>query len=83
MRLLIGFCCLATLSAQVLSNATLTGKYFVRHIEFTTGSNNTITGARSVIGLITFDDAGHYSLTGQQTILTSPATAYSISGIIE
>src|ERR1035438_4572612 len=81
MRLLIGFCCLGTLSAQVLSNATLAGKYFVRHIEFTTGSTNNITDARSIIGLINFDGAGHYSLTGQQTILTSPATAYSISGI--
>ena len=30
--------------------------------------------------MITFDGAGHYSLTGQQTILTGPAAAYTASG---
>ncbi len=77
MRLLLGFCCLSALSAQLLSNATLSGKYFVRHIEFTTNSANGITDARSIIGIITFDGAGHYSLTGQQTILTNPRRSHT------
>jgi uncharacterized protein (TIGR03437 family) len=77
-------CCLAFLclsaSAQVLSNGSLTGKYFVRHVQFTTDSTNKVTDARSIIGVITFDGAGHYSLTSQQTILTGPAAAYTASG---
>ncbi len=80
MRFILGFCFITSLSAQILSTATLSGKYFVRHIEFTTGGTNNITDARSIIGTITFDGAGHYSLNGQQTVLTNPAVSYSVSG---
>ena len=43
--------CLSTLAStgfgQVLSNSSLTGKYFVRHVQFTTDANNNATDART------------------------------------
>jgi hypothetical protein len=66
--------------AQVLSNASLSGKYFVRHLEFTTGSANNVTDVRSIIGVITFDGAGHYSLNSRQTVGIAPAATWSTSG---
>ena len=53
--------CAAIAPAQVLSDSSLTGKYFARHIEFATDTNNIVTDARSIIGAITFDGAGNYS----------------------
>jgi hypothetical protein len=41
--------------AQVLSNSSLTAKYFARHVEFATDANNNVTDARSIIGAMTFD----------------------------
>ena len=78
-------CCLiglasAALSAQVFTNASFSGKYFVRHVQFSTGATNSVTDARSIIGVMTFDGSGHYSFTGQQTIGTTAATSYSVSG---
>ena len=70
----------AVLSAQVFTNASFSGKYFVRHVQFSTGSTNSVTDARSIIGVMTFDGSGHYSLTSQQTIGTAAATSYSVSG---
>lgn len=67
-------------SAQLLTNNSLNGKYYVRHVQFTTGSANNTTDARSIIGVITFDGAGHYSLNGQQTILTGAAASFTASG---
>jgi uncharacterized protein (TIGR03437 family) len=67
-------------SAQVFSSATISGKYFARHIEFTTSSTNTVTDARSVIGVMTFNGSGNYSFTGQQVIGTGTAASYSSSG---
>jgi uncharacterized protein (TIGR03437 family) len=68
------------LSAQVFTNASFSGKYFVRHVQFSTSSTNSVTDARSVIGVMTFDGSGHYSLTSQQTIGTAAATSYNASG---
>jgi uncharacterized protein (TIGR03437 family) len=70
----------AALSAQVFTNASFSGKYFVRHVQFSTGSTNSVTDARSVIGLMTFDGSGHYSLTSQQTIGTASSASYNVSG---
>lgn len=84
MRALIP-CCLAILSAaasaQTLTNSSLTGKYFVRHVEFTTDGSNNVTDARSIIGAITFTSAtGAYSFTGQQVIGSGAAASYSVTG---
>ena len=60
----------------------MTGKYFVRHVEFTTDVNNNVTDARSIIGAITFTPAGTtYAFVGQQVIGASgSAAAYSVNG---
>ncbi len=75
---------LSTLAAtgfgQVLSNSSLTGKYFVRHVEFTTDANNNATDARSIFGTIIFDGAGNYAIAGQQVIGTAPPSAFSVNG---
>ena len=70
----------ATLNAQTLSTGTLTGKYFVRHVEFTTDSANTITDARSITGAMTFNGSGEYSFAGQQVIGTGAAASFTSSG---
>ena len=56
--------------AQTLTNASLTGKYFVRHVEFTTDSANAVTDSRSIEGAITFSGSGSYGFVGQQVIGT-------------
>ncbi len=85
MRALLCFGCLvllsaATLPAALFSNSSLTGKYFARHVEFTTDTANNVTDARSIIGVITFDGNGNYSFTGQQAVGTASAASYSVSG---
>ena len=73
--------CFASLApAAVFSATSLTGPYFLRHVQFTTDSGNNITDARSILGSINFDGAGNYSFTGQQVIGTGLASSYSVSG---
>jgi uncharacterized protein (TIGR03437 family) len=67
-------------SAQVFTTSSLTGKYFARHIQFTTDAGNNVTDSRSIIGTMTFDGAGNYSFNGQQTVGTTSANTYSASG---
>ncbi len=75
---------LSTLTAtgfgQVLSNSSLTGKYFVRHVEFTTDANNNAVDARSIYGSILFDGVGHYAIAGQQVIGANPNTTFTVNG---
>ena len=77
---LLGFVCCLAAQSQTLSNSTLTGKYFFRHVQFTTDASNTATDARSVTGTITFNAIGNYSVSGQQVIGTSSANAFAVSG---
>jgi uncharacterized protein (TIGR03437 family) len=65
---------------QLLSTATLSGAWFVRHVQFTTGPANAVTDARSLNGTITFNGAGNYSFTGQQVTGTGSAASFSVSG---
>jgi uncharacterized protein (TIGR03437 family) len=65
---------------QVLSTSSLTGKYFVRHVQCTTDINNNATDARSITGAVTFDDQGKYSFAGQQVIGTGTAASFTVSG---
>ena len=69
-----------TMCGQIFSNASLTGKYFVRHVQFTVDSGNNATDTRSIGGTITFDGAGNYAFTGTQVIGKAPAGQYSSSG---
>jgi uncharacterized protein (TIGR03437 family) len=68
------------ISAQTLGNQSLTGKYFFRHISFRTDGRNpqSLTDARTLMGSITFDGAGHYAYAGQQ--LTGTGAAVSQNG---
>src|SRR5580692_11744503 len=66
--------------AQVPVTSTLTGKYFARHVEFTTDANNNVTDARSIEGTITFSGSGSYGFVGQQVVGTVVATAFNVSG---
>lgn len=66
--------------AQTISTATLTGKYFARHVQFTTDVSNNVTDARSIVGTVTFNGAGQYGFTGQQVIGSGAAASYTGSG---
>jgi len=76
----IAACCLGSwlASGQVLSNQSLNGRYFFRHVSVITDSSGNLTDPRSLQGTITFDSAGHYSFTGQQ--ITGNNAAQSASG---
>jgi hypothetical protein len=65
---------------QALGNAALSGRYFFRHVQFSTDGSGNVTDARSALGAITFDGAGGYSITGQQVIGTAAAIAFTASG---
>lgn len=65
---------------QTLSNSTLTGKYFLRHIQYTSDNNGNVTDARSITGAITFSGTGTYAFSGQQVIGTGTAANFSMNG---
>src|SRR5215469_6842667 len=69
-----------TTYGQVFSNASLSGKYFVRHVQFTVDSSNSATDSRSISGAITFDGGGNYAFSGTQVIGKALAAQYSSSG---
>lgn len=75
----------ATLTAacfgKTLSTSSLIGKYFVRHLEFTTDNSNKVTDARSITGAITFDGTGKYTFSGQQVIGTVAAAPFATAGM--
>jgi len=67
--------------AQTLSNTSLSGKYFVRHVQFTTNVSNGVTDARSIVGSMIFAPGpGTYTLTGQQVIGAGTPASFSASG---
>jgi len=84
MRALPPVCFLALISsityAQTLATGSLIGKYFARHVEFTTDNSNNVTDIRSINGAITFDGAGNYSFAGQQTIGTTSPSTFNATG---
>jgi uncharacterized protein (TIGR03437 family) len=70
-------------SAQTLSNQSLSGKFFFRHVSLGTDGSGNLTDPRSLIGTITFDGVlgnGHYSYIGQQVIGNGSATSQTGSG---
>ncbi|MDP9053482.1 MAG: hypothetical protein M3N93_04160, partial [Acidobacteriota bacterium] len=69
-----------TASAQSLNDATLSGRYFLRHIQFSANYLDSVTDARSITGVITFDGSGNYSFTGRQVLGQQPASSYSVNG---
>jgi uncharacterized protein (TIGR03437 family) len=70
----------APVPAQTISNQSLSGKYFFRHVSLGTDGSGNLTDARSLIGAMTFDGSGHYSYNGQQVVGTAAASTQSGSG---
>jgi uncharacterized protein (TIGR03437 family) len=69
-----------SLSAQTLNNASLSGRYFVREVLFTTDSSNNVTDAHSAIGLMVFSSTGTYMFTGQQLAPNGVGAALTVNG---
>jgi len=66
--------------AQTLSNQSLSGKYFFRHVSLGMDAAGNLPDPRSLIGSITFDGSGHYSYIGQMVVGSAAATTQSNSG---
>jgi len=66
--------------AQTLGNNTLTGKYYLRHLSVSTDTAENITDIRSLSASITFDGAGAYSFSGEQTVGTAALAPLSGNG---
>lgn len=71
---------IAVAGAQTLSNSALNGKYFFRHVSLSMDGSGNITDARSALGALTFDGAGHYSVNAQQVIGNNAAAALTGNG---
>src|ERR1022692_3759698 len=67
-------------SAQTLSNQSLSGKYFFRHVSLGLDASGNLTDPRSLLGTMTFDGNGNYSYSGQQVIGAAPAISQTGSG---
>ena len=65
---------------QTLDNQTLKGKFFFRHVLFTTDTSENITDIRSLSGTITFGGDGTFTFNGQQTAGTNAPAALSGPG---
>ena len=65
---------------QILTNQSLSGKFFFRHVSLITDSSGNITDPRSLQGTITFDGAGDYTFAGQQVTGNAAVAAATGSG---
>src|SRR5438270_13305242 len=68
----------SSIPAQIVNNQSLNGKYFFRHVSLGTDAGGNLTDARSLLGAITFDSAGHYSFTGQ--LVTGAGAPGAVTG---
>jgi uncharacterized protein (TIGR03437 family) len=68
------------MSAQTFNNQALNGKYYFRHLMFTTDTSANITDIRSLSGAITFDGLGNFAYNGQQNVGANPARPLNGSG---
>ena len=68
--------------AQTLSNQSLSGKYYFRHISLGTDGvkPGSLPDPRTLMGTITFDGSGHYSYIGQQLTGINAAVSQTGSG---
>lgn len=75
----------AGMAGQTLDNQTLAGKYFFRHLLFTTDNFAAITDIRSLWGTMQFDGKGGYTYSGQSAVgaagpaPTGGSGSYSVS----
>ncbi len=71
----------AVASAQLSSNASLSGQYYFRQVLLITDATGTnVTDTRSGFGTLTFDGNGNFTINGQQLIGTSAPAALTGSG---
>jgi uncharacterized protein (TIGR03437 family) len=70
----------ASLPAQTLNNQSLTGKYYFRQVSILVDAAGSVREAHSLLGTLTFDGVGRYSLTGQRLDGTAAAVSASASG---
>jgi uncharacterized protein (TIGR03437 family) len=73
------------LLAASLSVSAQTGRYFARHVYFTSAAPGSVSEARSYSGLMVFDGKGGYTLTGLgdgQTVNTAGAYASKSGGFV-
>src|SRR5579871_1969832 len=75
-----GLVCATPIWAQTINNQSLTGKYYFRHVSLGTDASGNLTDARSLLGSVTFDGAGHYNFTGQLVLGAGAATSQTGSG---
>ena len=75
---LAGLLVTSVVSAQTLSNQSLSGKFFFRYVSIGSDSSGNATDPRSLLGAITFDGNGNYTFNGQQ--VTGGAAAASATG---
>src|ERR1700689_1456391 len=72
------------ISAQTLSNQSLSGSFFFRYVSIGSDSSGNATDPRSLLGTMIFDGSGHYTFNGQEVsgsgaAATSTGTgAYSV-----
>ncbi len=62
------------------TNASVSGNFFFRLMQFTTNTSSVFTDARSAFGTITFNGAGQYTINAIQTIDTLASTSLTGSG---
>jgi uncharacterized protein (TIGR03437 family) len=67
-------------SAQTLTNQSLSGKYFFRHVSLGLDGSGNLTDPRSLLGIMTFTGNGIYSYSGQEVIGAAAATSQTGSG---
>ena len=70
----------ASLHAQTLNDASLAGRYFVRHVQITRSADGSTSDSRSVQGAITFSGGGAYGFVGEQIVGSAPPAPLSTSG---
>src|ERR1700722_10837885 len=88
MRLSAGLVCVplavllaaSVISAQTLTNQSLSGKFFFRYMSIGSDSSGNATDPRSLLGTITFSGTGSYSFTGQTVVGTTAAAAATGTG---
>ena len=71
----------AALSAQTLSNQSLTGKFFFRYVSIGSDSSGNATDPRSLLGALIFDGSGHYSFNGQTVVGAAAAASATGTGV--
>ncbi len=67
-------------SFSTLNNASLQGTYFFRHLQFSTDTSGNIIDSRAALGTLTFDGAGHYGLSGYQTVDALSPISIAVNG---